>query len=60
MGDDGLIREIEFEGGNWDYPVVISKGSILEWNSSSIEVIEILSIELGHYYFVAKLLVKFV
>lgn len=55
-----LLKEyvIEYEIENWELPVCLEKGIILKWNSSSIEVIEILSIELKDQVADAKLLVK--
>lgn len=58
MEKDELLMVIEYEIGNWDLPLILKKGSIIEWKSSSIEVIEILSIELGYTVSDVKLLVK--
>lgn len=55
-----LLREeiIEYEIEKWELPVNLEKGMILKWNSSSIEIIEILSIELKDQVADARLLVK--
>jgi hypothetical protein len=49
---------IEFEIGDWDTPLTLQKGMKLDWNSNSIEVIQILAIEFGNTVHFAKLLVK--
>lgn len=54
------IKIIEYEIENWEYPFNLEKGMILNWNSSSIEVMEILSIELKDQVADAKLIVKLI
>lgn len=58
--EENVPKEIKYEIGNWDLPLSLEKGSLLDWNSSSIVVIEILAIELGHTTSTAKLLVKLI
>lgn len=55
-----LLKEhiIEFAIENWELPFCLEKGMILKWNSSSIEVIEILSVEFKDQVADAKLLIK--
>ena len=54
------LEIIEYEIENWKFPFNLEKGMMLNWNSSSIEVIEILSIELKDQVADAKLLVKLI
>lgn len=55
-----LLKEfvIEYAIENWELPFCLEKGMILKWNLGSIEVIEILSIELKDQVADAVLLVK--
>ena len=51
---------IEYVIEQWELPFILEKGMVLNLNSSSIEVIEILSIELKDQVADAKLLVKLI
>lgn len=70
-----IIVIIEYEIGHWNYPVKLKKGDKLEWNSNimkpisneviklkfkSIEVSEILAIEIGYEISDVKLLVRLI
>lgn len=76
MWENDDYYTIEYEIGHWEYPFTIKKGDILEWDSehmkivssatvlkypkNSIEVINILVVELGYEISDTRLLVKLI